>query len=54
MTEKIENLFKDINERPLTAQQWGISTIGSDFRDYGLDVDGNFGDIKTMLTLIES
>jgi predicted porin len=41
----------DITERPLTAQKWGIATIGSDFRDYGMDVVGSFGDVKATLTL---
>lgn len=41
----------DITERPLTAIRWGGSTIGSDYRDYGLDVVGSFGDLKGTLTL---
>ena len=41
----------DITERPLTAQKWGASTIGADFRDYGMDVVGSFGDLKATVTL---
>ncbi len=33
----------DIVERPLTAQMWGKSTIGGDYRDYGLAVFGKIG-----------
>lgn len=41
----------DITERPLSAIMWGGSTIGSDYRDYGLDFVGQFGDFKANITL---
>jgi len=41
----------DITERPLTAVSWGLRTISTDFRDYGMDVVGQFGDIKANITL---
>jgi len=41
----------DITERPLSAVMWGGSTIGADYRDYGLDFVGKFGDLKANVTL---
>ncbi len=41
----------DITERPLSAIRFGQNTIGSDYRDYGVDFVGKFGDIKANLTL---
>lgn len=41
----------DITERPLSAVMWGKNTIGADYRDYGVDVVGKFGDLSATLTL---
>lgn len=41
----------DITERPFTAQRWGASTIGADFRDYGVDFVGKFGAVKVNATI---
>lgn len=41
----------DITERPLSAVRWGGHTIGADYRDYGLDFVGKFGDVKANVTL---
>lgn len=41
----------DITERPLSAVMWGKRTIGADYRDYGMDVVGKFGDLKATVTL---
>jgi hypothetical protein len=41
----------DITERPLSAVMWGGATIGADYRDYGMDFVGNFGDLKANVTL---
>ena len=41
----------DITERPLTAMMWAASTVGKDYRDYGLDFVGKFGDLKANVTL---
>lgn len=41
----------DITERPLTAVKWAAHTVGADFRDYGLDLVGKFGDLKANVTL---
>ena len=43
----------DITERPLSAIMWGGATIGSDYRDYGLDLVGQFGDLKANITFIK-
>lgn len=40
----------DITERPLSAVMWGKRTIGADYRDYGLDFVGKFGDVKANVT----
>ncbi|KAA3617366.1 MAG: hypothetical protein D8M58_02710 [Calditrichaeota bacterium] len=31
----------DIIERPISARKWGAMTVGSDYRDYGFQVEGN-------------
>jgi hypothetical protein len=41
----------DITERPYSAVKWGSHTIGADYRDYGLDFVGKFGDLKANVTL---
>ncbi len=41
----------DIVERPTTAVQWAKHTVGSDYRDYGVDGVFKFGDIKASITL---
>ena len=41
----------DITERPLSAVMWGSNTIGADYRDYGLDFVGHFGDFTANVTL---
>lgn len=40
----------DIVERPLSAQKWGVNTVGSDYRDYGASVFGKFGGLSYTLT----
>ena len=34
----------DIIERPVSAQEWAKRTVGSDFRDYGIEVIANISD----------
>lgn len=41
----------DITERPLSAVMWGTNTIGADYRDYGVDFSGKFGDLTANVTL---
>jgi len=41
----------DITERSLTAMKWAKATVGGDYRDYGIDFVGNFGDLKANVTL---
>lgn len=41
----------DITERPFTAQRWGASTIGADYRDYGVDLVATFGGLKVNATV---
>ena len=40
----------DITERSLTAMEWAKATVGGDYRDYGIDFVGKFGDIKANVT----
>ncbi len=41
----------DITERAYSADRWAANTIGTDFRDYGMDLSANVGDIKANVTL---
>ena len=41
----------DITERAFTAQRWGASTVGADFRDYGVDFVGSYGAVKVNATV---
>ena len=41
----------DIVERSVTAQHWGKSTIGGDYRDYGIAFMGKFNDFGYNLTI---
>lgn len=40
----------DITERPLTAVKWASLTVGSDYRDYGVDFAASLGDITANVT----
>ena len=35
----------DIIERPVSAQEWAGRTVGSDYRDYGIEVIGTISDV---------
>ncbi|MCB0283791.1 MAG: hypothetical protein KDF60_14495 [Calditrichaeota bacterium] len=39
----------DIIERPFTARRWGAMTVGGDYRDYGVELEGNTGDLTGRL-----
>ncbi|MBK7106457.1 MAG: hypothetical protein IPH62_14345 [Ignavibacteriae bacterium] len=41
----------DITERAFTTDKWAASTIGTDFRDYGMDLTANIGELKANVTL---
>ncbi|MFZ1292424.1 MAG: hypothetical protein WAR79_20190 [Melioribacteraceae bacterium] len=41
----------DITERAYSADRWAANTIGTHFRDYGMDLSANVGDIKANVTL---
>lgn len=41
----------DITERSISAIMWGNNTVGSDYRDYGMDFVGMYSDFKANITL---
>ncbi|MBI1931250.1 MAG: hypothetical protein HYS24_01775 [Ignavibacteriales bacterium] len=41
----------DITERAYSADRWAANTIGTDFRDYGMDLTANIGELKANVTL---
>ncbi|MBK8946776.1 MAG: hypothetical protein IPM32_16115 [Ignavibacteriae bacterium] len=41
----------DITERAYSADTWAVQTIGADFRDYGMDLTANIGELKANITL---
>ncbi len=41
----------DIVERPVSAQTWGSKTVGADFRDYGVALEGKMSDLNYKLSL---
>lgn len=41
----------DIIERPFTARRWGSMTVGGDYRDYGVQLEGKAGDLTGRVWL---